>query len=273
MAKYLVAFCCFFCCISLASAQSPKKFKAPDLKDILPLLNASSPDALEGVLRAALLQQLPNPLFQKDDNWGRQRMVANGVTWKRKGILLKPTIQKKAKNDGIWRRYILYSNNLPDTLILDIRNVRFPEPFRMQFDVYIAFDGRGEYIHHVWESGVRLYAGSVRARFRNKLTLSCEASASFAASETSYWPDAVFNLKVHQAHVAYDNLVVEHVPGIGGAAAQIIGQAFHGAVREWQPSLEQGLLERANQAILRAGRSREVRVSLSRIFSKAFPNR
>lgn len=252
------------------NAAPPANFKVPPLEDILPLLDARSPDALEGVLRSALIQFLPNPLYEASPNWGKQRPTAHALHWHRKGLLLRPEIRREPRNDGTWRKYVLTSRNLPDTLIIDIRQVQFPEPLRMQFELFLSFDAAAEYTHHVWESGVRLYAGSVRARFRAKLTLQCEATARLEPTK-SIVPDAVFTVQVVKARLGYDNLVVEHIPGIGGSAARLLGRAFHEALDQWHPSVERGLLERANAAILRAGHTREVRISLGRIFAKAFP--
>src|SRR5262245_46245965 len=69
----------------------------------------ASPDAptaeeLASIMRTLLVNALPSPLAAKDFNWGHQKMVANGITWKGEGILKKPEKQEKLKNDGTWRR-------------------------------------------------------------------------------------------------------------------------------------------------------------------------
>ena len=56
---------------------------------------------------------------------------------------------------------------------------------------------------------------------------------------------------------------------LGGSAARLVGKAFHNALEQWHPSLERGLREKGNAAITRAAESREVRVSLSRVFNAA----
>lgn len=249
-------------------SQTQSKLKAPPLTDILPLLDASSPQALSGVLRGALIKFLPNPLHEAAPGWGDQRLVANQLKWKRDGgILLKPKIYKTLKNDGTWRKIILTSNNLPDTLILDIRKAQLSEPNQLNFDIYLAFDARVEYIHHVWESGVRLYAGSVKARFRVKLLLHCEATAKLESGKKLI-PDAVFRLHATGGKLSYDNLVFEHVPGLGGTAARILGNAFHNILHDLRPSLESNLLAKGNAAIVKAADTKEVRISLSRVFEK-----
>jgi hypothetical protein len=70
-----------------------------------------------------------------------------------------------------------------------------------------------------------------------------------------------------QAQVSYDNLVVEHIAGIGGEAAKLIGDGLKGGLHQWRPSLEKELLAKADAAIVKAADTKEVRVSLSQLFS------
>ena len=79
-------------------------------------------------------------------------------------------------------------------------------------------------------------------------------------------PDLVFRLRVVKSEVAYDDLVVEHVPGLGGDAAKLLGEAVRASIKHWHPGLERKLLEKANHAILKGGDSKEVRVSLSKLW-------
>ncbi len=266
--QYLVAIC-FVWVPAVVTAQSSNKFKAPRVSEVLPLLQAGSPDTLEGPLRTIILNHLPTPIYEANPGWGRTRMVAHALKWKRRGILFRPKIYKTPRNHGTWKKYRLLGDNLKDTLLLDIRKVKFSEPLTMRFTIYLSFDARAEYYHHVWNSGVRLYAGSVKAKFRAKAYLDCVATAKLAKGK-SWVPDAVFRAKVTRAHLTYDNLDVYHVPGIGGSAARIIGEAFHGALKQWHPSVERNLLARGNAAIVRAADTKEVRVNMGRAFQKAF---
>lgn len=244
------------------------KFKAPDLAAILPLLDASSPEALEGVLRGVALQNLPSPLFEASPGWGETRMVVNQVKWRKQGILLRPEVHKTPKNHGTWRKVRVEAVNPENTLILDLRNVTFPQPGTIMFGVFLAFDARATAVQENWNSGVRVYAGSIRARFRTSVTLKCEARAEFIPGK-SILPDAVLQFRILEAGLSYDNLDFEHVPGLGGTAADLIGQAAHRNLNEWHPSLERELLARASQSIVRAGQTKEVRISLSKVLNKA----
>jgi hypothetical protein len=258
-------------CPAVAQAQPAKKFKAPPVGDILPLLDAGSPQALSGVLRGAVLQFLPNPLYEAAPGWGRQSMTANQLKWHRDGILLKPKIYKTLKNDGTWKKITLTGINLPDTLVLDLRNVHAPAPGTLRFDLFLSFDARVEYLHHLWENGVRLYAGSIKARFRVKLLLNGEATATLAESKKSWFPDAVLRLHATGAKLSYDNLVFERVAGIGGTGAKVLGNTFQNILTDFNPDLERELLARASNAIVKSADTREVRVSFGRVFEKLAP--
>jgi hypothetical protein len=157
--------------------------------------------------------------------------------------------------------------NLSDTLILDLREPRQPEPGRLLFTAFLAFDADINYDKQEWKRGVRLYSGELRARLRVKLTLHCEATARVEADGTIL-PETVFRFRVLDADCNYDNLVVEHVGGVGGELAKLVGDAAIGGMHQWHPSFERALLTKADAAIVKAGDTREVRVGLSRLFGK-----
>src|SRR5262249_51055032 len=146
------------------------------------------------------------------------------------------------------------------TLAFDLRDARQAGPGRMTFTTLLAFDARVEYEQQNWRWGVRLYSGSVRARLRLKLALSCEVTSRVESS--GYLPELVFRLRVLGSDLRYDNFVVEHVGGVGGDLAKLLGKAAHGALNQWRPSLERNLLAKANAAIVKAGDTRDVRVGL-----------
>src|SRR5262249_22099233 len=157
---------------------------------------------------------LPPTLYEASPGWGQMRLVARGVKWKGKGVHVHPEVTYSHKNDGTWRKIRVTAENLPDTLILDIRDVRQPEPGRITFDVFLSFDARLDYEQQNWDAGVRLYSGGARARLRVKLLLQCELTARLEKND-SLLPDAVFRLRVVHADLRYDNLVVEHLAGVG----------------------------------------------------------
>jgi hypothetical protein len=231
-----------------------------------PALTQQEAHALAGTFRALLVEHAPRVLYEAWPGWGKTVPVARGLKWTGKHPL-RPDVTYKAKNDGTWRHVRVTADNLADSLVFDLRRVRNPQPGRMTFDVFIAFDAHVEFDQENWDKGTRVYEGSTRARLRVKLLLGCAATTRLEASG-GLLPDAYFRLRVTRADLRYDNLVVEHVAGVGGEMAKVLGDAVKGSLREWHPTLERDLLTRANAAIVRAGDTKEVRLSLANLFNK-----
>ena len=81
-------------------------------------------------------------------------------------------------------------------------------------------------------------------------------------------PDVVVQLRLTESALSYDNLVFEHVAGVGGEMATLLGDAVHSGLRQWHPSLERALLTKADAALVKAGDTGEVRLSLLGLFKK-----
>jgi hypothetical protein len=222
---------------------------------------------MAAALRQLLVDALPDPLYEASPGWGNTRMVAHAVAWRGQGVRVHPEIVKTPRNDGVWRKVRVRANNLKNTLVFDIRDPQNPEKGRSTFTVYLAFDARVEYEQQNWDKGVRLYSGSVKARMRVKLTLFCESTTRVEKNST-FFPDMVFRLRVARSDLKYDNLVVEHIAGVGGGAARLLGDAAHAAVTRWRPSVERNLVKKVDAAIVRAGDTREIRIGLGSLFKK-----
>jgi hypothetical protein len=231
------------------------------------LLSGRSPDALAGSLRGVLIKSLPPTLYEASPGWGQTKPVAHGLTWHGKGLPLHPEITYGQKKHGTWRHIVITAPNLADTLILDIRDVHEVEPGRVHLLIFVAFDAHVDYCQQRWESGVKLYDGSVRARMRVQLRLQCEALSHLDA-QGGVVPDVVLRLHLTQSALGYDNLVFEHVAGVGGELAKLLGDAVHGGLRQWHPSLERSLLAKAEAALVKAGDTGEIRLSLAGLFKK-----
>ncbi|MCS6853096.1 MAG: hypothetical protein NZ700_18225 [Gemmataceae bacterium] len=225
----------------------------------LAALNESSTDALAGAIRGYLVHHLPPVLYEDKPGWG-QTITREKIEWRGKGLHIHPERVLVEKNDGRWRHIRLTAENLADTLVFDIRHLQ-AEPGRITFDVFIAFDARLWYLQQNWKAGLKLYDGHTQARMRLKLALRCEATTRLEANG-SLLPDAVVRLRVLHAQLGYDRFVVEHIAGIGGEAAKIIGEALKDGLHRWDPGLERNLLARADAAIVKAGDTGEVRVRL-----------
>jgi hypothetical protein len=238
-----------------ASAGEPGRIKGLDPIKALSALSDNSTDALAGMLRHVLIESLPSPPYEDDRHWGglKEFHTLGGKT--------------RLKNDGDWWKVKVTADNLPDTLILDLRDVRQPEPGRVLFTTFLSFDTDVDYDKQEWKRGLRLYSGELRARMRVKLTLHCEATTR-VEGEAKLLPDTVFRLRVLDADFKYDNLVVEHVSGLGGEVAKLLGDAAIGGMHQWHPSFERALLAKADAAVVKAGDTKEVRIGLSRLFGK-----
>ncbi len=243
---------------------------AGGLKPLDPLaafssLGDGSLDALSGSLRGLLIHALPVPLYTDESHWGQQKQVQVGVTWRGKGLDVHPEPRMEAKNHGQWWRVKVMAPTLADTLVFDLRDVQTPESGRTLFTAFVSFDAAADYDREKWDEGLRLYATSLRARMRVKLTLHCEATSK-VEKKAGPLPDVVFRLRVVKADCAFDNFVVEHVGGIGGETAKLLGDAFRGGAKQWHPSFEKHLLEKANAAIEKSADTKEVRLGLSKLF-------
>jgi hypothetical protein len=250
--------------LSFPVASSPNLIRFPGPNPAT-LFSPASTDALAGALRGYLVKNAPSVLYEGNYGWGRTKQVANGVKWTGGAIPLHPHVQFASKNDGDWRKLRVEAPKLADTLIFDIRSLQYPESGKLTFDLFVAFDAVVEYEHQKWDAGIRLFSTSARARLRAKATVNCEVTTRLEKTG-SLLPDAVFSLHVTGAKVAYDNLVVEHVAGVGGEAAKVIGDTVKGGLKRWHPSLEKELLQKADAALIKAGNLKEVWVSLTGLF-------
>jgi len=213
---------------------------------------------LSANLRDLLVQELPDPLFEEQKNWGHKASVANGLKLNGRGLRLHAQVLHEEKNHGTWRKIRVTAVDLPKSLTFEISNLRKLDQGRTQFDVAIALDARMDGTQQNWSTGIKLYDGSLRARFRIKLNLECETTTRV---EPKGWlvPDLVFRLRVTQAKADYDNFVTEHIAGLGGDAAKVLGEALQKILR---PAIEKKLLPKAQNAIVKAADTKEVRVGL-----------
>jgi hypothetical protein len=228
------------------SAPPAKPAKGPDAAAALAVLGGGdSTAALAGNLRAFLVKSLPEPLFEDRRHWDQK----------------KPGPRGKMRNDGRWWKVTAQALDPARTLVLDLKDLEKPAPGRTVFVGYLALDVRVNVERQLWRAGLRLYSTSTRARLRVKLTVKCEATTRIQPTGTLV-PDAVFRLRVLESDVRYDNLVVEHTAGVGGEAAKLIGDLVVGGAHRFKPSVERNLLARANAAVVKAGDTKEVRLSL-----------
>jgi hypothetical protein len=220
---------------------------------------------LGATLRSLIIPCLPDPLVEQNFDWGRQARSPVGLEWKKQGALLKPEVMKQLRNDGHWRKIAMMTKQPEKTLKLEVSNVKSLEPRRLTFAVDLEMPVNLKFEQQIWRSGIRLYSGETRARCRAVLHLECESVSRSEKKPGALLPDIVFRMRVLEAKLNYFDFVVEHTAGVGGDAAKWLGDAVHETIKQWKPSLERNLLDKANAAIVKAGDTKEIRLGLSKL--------
>jgi len=205
--------------------------------------------------KPVLTAALPTTLYAKTDNWGHQAMVPVGLKWRG----LRAEVTESPRNHGQWQRIFISAQDLKRTLDMRISNVKNVSAEKQTFKAYLAFQMGVDFEQQNWANGVRLWSGSVRARAQVKAEMDCENTLKYEIAKNGL-PDFVLRLRVTGAKVSYDNLVVEHINGIGGDGAKLVGGALHKAMKQWKPSIERDLLDKASAAIVKSADTREIRV-------------
>src|SRR5947209_4119066 len=79
-----------------------------------PAVIAQEPTAqnLAASLRAFLLPHVPNPLYEKRDNWNHTIEATSRIGWQGQGLETKPKNVKSQKNHGIWKHVLISSPNV-----------------------------------------------------------------------------------------------------------------------------------------------------------------
>lgn len=239
--------------VARAAAPADRPARRPDPADV---------KALEGTLRTLLLQNLPDPLVSSSDGWGRQEEGVVGHKFHKEGLRLRSEQVRGMRNDGTWRKIELRAVNPAHTLGLGLVEAAYPEPGRATFTAHVGTDCAIKFEQQLWRNGTRLYSGETRARCRAAVALRCEAATRVEKKDGSFIPDVVCRLRVTDAQLFYEKLVVEHTAGIGGDGARVLGDAVLDTVRRVKPDLERDLLAKANAAVVKAADTKEVRLSV-----------
>lgn len=231
----------------------------------IPLLPGSAKDQLSGELRALLIKNLPDPLYEASPNWGNQS-DSRRLHWRGKVRDLHLDVMHEPRNEGLWRKIRVTAVNPNDTLVLDIRRLQPSANGGLDFQIYLAIDVAFDVVQQRWVAGIKLLDASARGRARARITVDCEAASRLDTSKLL--PELVVDLKVTKADLGYDNFKLDHIAGLGGEAAQMIGEAGPALIRQWKPSIERDLLAKANAAIVKAGEHKEIRLGLGKLLQQ-----
>ncbi len=251
-------------CVCLAGcASSPAS--APQVARAAPPDATASDDpnlkTLETTLRTLLLANIPDPLVQSDRGWGQMKVKGMGGSSQRDGPSLESNPTKGMRNDGMWRRVAVKAVNPAQTLTVALTDSATPEAGRTTFTARIGIDCAMKFEQQLWRNGIRLYSGETRGRCHATAILRCEVTSRTETKPGNFLPDMVFRMRVTDAQLFYDNLVIEHTAGLGGDAAKLFGEAVVDTVKRLKPDLERDLLAKANKAVVKAADTKEVRIS------------
>lgn len=224
------------------------------------------PEQLAALLRALTLQNLPVPLIESDNDWGEQRMVANGLRWEKKGLVRRPEVVQKAKNHGLWQKVKVYAVEPESNLAVAVREIAIPEDGVLTFQLWARMPCWIVYDRQRWNSGVRVLSTTARARCIVAVRLDCEATSRLTINNGL--PEFVFRFRVTDADFHYADLHVDHLFGVGGDGAEKAGEMIQNFINRRRPEYKQKLLEQANTGIVKAADTKEIRVSVSKLLGR-----
>ncbi len=219
------------------------------------------------IAKEILIKRIPEPaITSSKKHWNKQKEVVVRVDVERTSrfrFKLVPT--KELRNDGHWYRLSASPIDPSQKLNLEIYNIATPEPGKTTFTAVLAGPMSFRVEQQLWKSGLRLFSGETRGRLDAQAMLDCEVSSRSDWQPNRLLPTQILKVKINSANIAYDNLKVEHTAGVGGEAAELLGEALIGVIKLLKPSLEEELIEKANSAIVKAADSKEVKLDLERL--------
>lgn len=222
--------------------------------------------ALGKVLHDLLLKYLPDPVTKSNHNWGHQKAVT--VTHHHlEGLRLWSESVQEMKNDGVWRRTDI---RIPDRdhIGLTVTELTHPAPGKLDATLSVSSDRVDlHFEQQVWKSGVRLYSGETRGHCRGALVLKVEVVNKTEFPKGSIFPKVSVNVRVTDAKLYYEKLVVDHTAGLGGDAAKALGELLIQIVKAVKPHLEKDLLEKADAAIVKAATKKELTLTLDKLMA------
>lgn len=216
---------------------------------VIPSFPTPTEAELARLLREMMINRLPDPLYHAEPGW-----------WHQVHAIVD---HNKMRNDGAWRKLRATAINPAQSLIVEVRNVREPAASKLTFDLLVAIDVEFDFEQQIWERGIRIYSGSTKARCKVWTALAIEIATHFDGK--GLIPDLIVQIHVAKADVRYSNFKVVHTAGIGGDGAKLLGEAAQNLLKELHPSLEKELLQKADAAIVKAGDSKEIRISIGKL--------
>ncbi len=225
--------------------------------------SSSVDPAINVLVRDQLIKHMSKPLVETHENWDKQREVTVGV----KLHHYRLETQRDLRNDGHWHRLKIAARDPENTMMLSLSNMVSAESGRMMFDATISTLVELNFEQQLWKSGTRLLSTETRARATAGVRLQCEATNRFEFKPGTVVPELVLRFRVTHADVFVDRIVVERTLGMNGLPARTIGETVQKLVKRlFQPDLERQLLDRANEAVLKAADTKEIRIGFQKLF-------
>ena len=223
--------------------------------------------SLAKVLRTLLTTHVPDPLAKSSKTWGHQKAFTI-VRRHREGIRIWREPVQEMRNDGVWRRYQMRIPD-PSKIVLAVTELSRPEEGKALVTVGVMVDRVDvSFEQQVWRKGIRLYSGETRAHCKGSVLLKAEVVSKTEFKPGSFLPEVKFGVRVTEAQVGYEDVVVDHTAGLDGDAANAVGDFAIRVVKSFKPDLEGDLLKKANDAIVKAVGNRELHVALDSLIKK-----
>ena len=219
--------------------------------------------ALRVLVRDLLIKHTPKPLVETHENWDRQRDVIVSV----KLHHYRLETQRDVRNDGHWHRLKILARDPENTMMLSLSNMVSEGSHRMTFDATISTLVELNFEQQLWKSGIRLLSTETRARATASVRLHCETTNRFEFKPGTMVPELVLRFRVTHADVFVNRIVVERTLGMNGLPARTIGETVQKLLKRFQPNIERQLLDRANEAVLKAADTKEIRIGFKKLFS------
>jgi len=217
--------------------------------------------ALTRILTDLLRRHLPDPLAQASENWGKQREV-HGTRRRIRDWRIVSEPYQEIRNDGLWRRLTL---RVPrkDQLRVGIQNIEFPRRGCLRGRVLTVADRVDLQLEQQqWCNGLRLYACDTRAHCKVGLTLRAEVSSRQEHPIDAFLPKYVLKIHILEARLDYTDVVVDHILGLDGKAARVVGDGIREVVSRFKPDFEEQLRRKAETAVIRVMENRELCIAL-----------
>jgi hypothetical protein len=244
----------------LVAAQPPAPKKAASKTD------PAEAEALAKALRDLAKKYIPDPVSKSSQNWGKQKAVTV-IHRYREGFRVWSEAVQELRNDGHWRRTTVRLPE-PDKLAIGVTELTHPQPGTMLATVAVVaerVDLRFE--QQIWRNGFRLYSGESRAHCKGGLVVKAEVVSKTEFKKGSIFPEFTFKLRITDADLCYEKLVVDHTAGLDGDAARVVVDALIDLARLVKPDVESDLREKAEAAIVKAVGVREFKLALDKLLA------